>query len=95
MTAHKPKRDFPSTGAVDQDMRSRRKIMDRELPNTDDRAVADADLRGLGRQAKRQQEEAQQQRDHVLKRARRPGKGEPAGDQTSQQLLRGRRREAG
>jgi hypothetical protein len=69
--------------------------MNRELPNTDDRRVPDADLRGIGRQAKRQQAEAREQRDDVLRRGKRPGKGDPAGEQTSMPLLRSRNQDAG
>jgi hypothetical protein len=95
MTAHKPKRGPQATGAVDKDQRSPRTKMDRESPNTDDRRVPDADLRGGGRQAKRQQAEEQRQRDDVRRRGRRPGKGDPAGEQTSMPLLRGRNQDAG
>jgi hypothetical protein len=94
MTAHKPKRGPEATGAVDKDLRTRRTKMDRELPNTDDRRVVDADLRGSGRQAKRQQAEARQQRDDVLRRGSRPGKGAPPGDKVQPPALRGRNREA-
>jgi hypothetical protein len=95
MTAHKPKRGHRSTGAVDQDARSKRTKLDRELPHTDDPAVPDADVRGRGREAKRQQATEQRQRDDVVRRGRRAGKGEPAGEQTSMPLLRGRRQDAG
>jgi hypothetical protein len=94
MTAHKPKRGPAATGAVDKDRRSRRTKMDREVPSTDDRSVPDADLRGSGRQARRQQTQAERQRDDVLRRGRRPSKGEPAGEQV-QPMLRGRNQDAG
>jgi hypothetical protein len=95
MTAHKPKRGPATTDAVDKDRRSRRKRMDREMPNTDDRREPDADLRGIGRQAKRQQAESRRQRDDVLRRAPRPNKGAPPGEKVQPPLLRGRNQDAG
>ena len=45
-----------SIGAVDKDRATRGTKMDRELRNTDARAIPDRDLRGIGRQMIAQQE---------------------------------------
>ena len=59
MTAHTKGKH--GTGPQDRDRRSKRNKLDREQPNTDAPDVADADLRGKGREAIAQQRRAREQ----------------------------------
>ena len=71
MTAHTKGKH--GTGPQDRDRRSRGNKLDREQRNTDARAVADADLRGKGREAVAQQRRARKQLSGAPRRKTRAG----------------------
>lgn len=87
MTAHT--KGPGGTGPSDRD-RPRKEQLDREMQNTDDSSVRDADLRGQGRQMKEQQERDDQPTDDVIQLGPRTD-GEPNADELIPPAQRGDR----